>query len=162
VAVGNEAAQGAADPGRFIACQYVGGSERDGTIRQSVRAIYAPKGTDTSGRTEDEHADTDGVLACWLGEGGWRLEWLCGPPVARESANADSCVSVASGLPSLGSSLTANAYPTGTNEFSFGERRQSSSGVLTPLVPTSSPKSAVAPGAMYWVWRTILELWHRL
>ena len=89
VAVGNEAAQGAADPGRFIACQYVGGSERDGTIRQSVRAIYAPKGTDTPGRARDEHADRDGVLACWLGEGGWRLEWLCGPPVARESANAD-------------------------------------------------------------------------
>ncbi len=57
--------------------------------------------------------------------------WFDDFPVAWESACADSCVNVASVLQSLGSSLTANAYPAGTNEFSFGERRHGSSGVLT-------------------------------
>jgi hypothetical protein len=44
-------------------------------------------------------------------------------------------------LQQLGSSLTANAYPAGTNEFSFGERRQGPPGVLTPLSQYIAPRA---------------------
>jgi hypothetical protein len=61
-------------------------------------------------------------------------------------------------LQSLRSPLTANAYPAGTDEFSFGERRQEPLGVLTPLNPEGNPEKEDLLRVPSWEWRTILEL----
>jgi hypothetical protein len=54
-----------------------------------VRATYAPKRRDTWGRTGHQRRQEE---RCVLpsGRGGWRLERLCGSPVARDFADANS------------------------------------------------------------------------
>jgi hypothetical protein len=47
-------------------------------------------------------------------------------------------------LPSLGSSLTANAYPAGTSEFSIGELAMDHHG-FSPHTPNQKPQGRFGP-----------------